>query len=731
MHYPFIARIGTRLTLSFAALLALLMVLAWLTLARMQALSEAFQRLADSQLETLALTAEVGSQADVIARKLPLMLSAPPALRKPAHAEIAQANRRLDQLMAQLAVRLPETERQLRYQALEARLIEYRQSFRETVDRIEAGNPEGARRFLVEDTDQALNQLAEARDALATAEQQMTAASARGLDERLQADRRLVLALCLTAVASGTLFAWVVTRSIVRPLGRAEEAARRLANGEYTSRVPVTTHDEVGRVSVALNTLAEAVGEREDRIHRLANTDSLTGLPQRSRFLVDGGLLLDQMRHRGEAAALLCFDIDRLKTINAILGFDAGDAVIVDAARRLASLLGPQARMARLAGGTFACLVPVRDAAMATALAAALRQEIEHKVAWQGQALDLAITAGMALCPEHATALEPLLRQAEQALFEAKRTRSDLALYAPTLEASRSSHLSLLSDLREAIEEGQLRMFLQPKLTPQGRLQGAEALVRWRHPQRGWVPPVDFVPFAERTGRIRALTDWMLNQAIATLARWRQEGQTLTIAVNVSTRDIQDLSLPTRIHSLLQRHAVEPQWLQIELTESGLMDSGQDPIDVLHSLRKIGVWLALDDFGTGHSSLAYLQQLPMNELKVDRSFVRDVHADERRRELLGSIVRLGHSLGLKVTAEGAEARAELEVLSDAGCDLVQGYLFAKPMACDDFEAWCITTAPGLNPDNLGGGFTPNAAGSPARGPGPVGLVLVSAPQEVS
>jgi len=678
-------RIGYRLSLSYAAVLGLLLVLAWLTLDRMENLSGAFGQLARGQLETIALTAEVGAQADVSARKLLLLISAPREQRLPAYAEIKTARARLDAAMAQLESRLPPGNRQLAYQELEARLIEYRRAYRDTVDLIEADDIDGARRAMAEDTEDALTLLARARDSLSRGEQEIAREQAEALEARLRRDRQLVLALCLTALAAGSLFAAAVTRSIVRPLGRAEAAARRFASGDYDSRVVVTTRDEVGRVSEALNSLAEAIGEREARILRLANTDSLTGLAQRSRFVADAAQLL--AGHVSGSAAMLCFDIDRLKTINAILGFDAGDAVIADAAERLVAVLGKTARVARLAGGTFAALVPVPSGEAARELALAVQLEVEHQVRWGGQALDLSITTGMALYPLDAQAVEPLLRQAEQALFEAKRLRSGFAPYAPSLEASRQSHLSLLSDLHDAIRHGQLRQFLQPKLTPDGELRGAEALVRWCHPQRGWVSPVEFVPFAERTGRIRQITDWMLEHAVTTLARWRREGIELRIAVNVSTHDIQDESLPQRIERLLVDHAVDPSRLMVELTESGLMESGESPIKVLHSLRSIGVRLAIDDFGTGHSSLAYLQQLPVNELKVDRSFVRDVNTDPRRRELLGSIVRLGHSLGLTVTAEGAETPAELAVLKDTGCDQVQGFLFAKPMDLAAFEAW--------------------------------------------
>jgi diguanylate cyclase (GGDEF)-like protein len=687
MGFRFHLRIGFRLALSFGTLLALLLLLAWLAVHRMQVLAGEFDTLVESRLTNLDLAARVGSLSNGSARKLALVLSAGADERRHAYAEIERSDRLLDRVMEQLDARLADAEGQLRVQAVQARLIDYRQSSHETIDQIEAGDTAGARRSMVEDTDDALTRLAESCDELMQAEQQATRASALAFDQQLQHDRQLVLALCLIALAVGTLFSAAVTRSIVRPLGRAVASALRLASGDYTSRVTVTTRDEVGRVSEALNTLAEAVGEREAQIHRLANTDSMTGLAQRSRFILEGGAALALLAEGVDSAVLLCFDINRLKTINAVLGFDAGDAVIIDAAQRLAAVLGPQARLSRLAGGTFAALVPARDAEAALALAAALQRDVEHKVAWDGQALDLAITAGLALFPLHAQEVEPLLRRAEQALFEAKRTRVGSAMYVQQLEASRVSHLSLLSDLQEAIEQGQLRQYLQPKVSTDGELHGAEALVRWCHPQRGWVAPIDFVPFAERTGRIRALTDWMLEQALITLARWQRQGIALTIAVNVSTQDIQDKSLPQRVSRLLTQYGVDPSRLQIELTETGLMDSGADPITVLHSLRELGVWLAIDDFGTGHSSLAYLQQLPVNELKIDRGFVQNIDADARRRELLVSIVQLGHSLGLSVTAEGAETQAELGVISEAGCDLVQGYVIAKPMDTGAFEDW--------------------------------------------
>ena len=288
---------------------------------------------------------------------------------------------------------------------------------------------------------------------------------------------------------------------------------------------------------------------------------------------------------------------------------------------------------------------------------------------------------------------EVLLRHAEHAMFDAKRRKSGPLLYDPSMAQARTADLSLASALQQAQALGQLRAYLQPKLgwvDGQLRCVGAEALIRWQHPERGFVPPSEFIPFAERTGRIRALTDWMLGQAVALLAQPALAA--LQISVNLSTHDLQDDDLDQRLRKLLDLQKVDPARLTLEITESGLMEQGGDPVAMLHRLKAVGVRLSIDDFGTGHSSLAYLQQLPVDELKIDRSFVRDVDLDPRRYALLTTIVQLGHNLGLTVTAEGVEREAELMALQRAGCDLVQGYLTGRPMACEALAGWLAQTA---------------------------------------
>ncbi|MBT9457932.1 MAG: EAL domain-containing protein [Burkholderiaceae bacterium] len=681
-------RIGQRLVLAFGLLLAFSLLIAALAVNRLNELSDAFTRLVDEQNETREILGDIGANAEDAARKLLVLISLKREQRVLAYAEIDAANRHLDAAVRLMDQRLPVGDRRQALFNVKQRLERYRQHYGTTVDLIEAEEQDEALQMLGMQTEEALNLLMEAVRNLASLEQLASIHQADQLRAGIARDRNTVAMLCLFALVAGGLMALMVTRSIVRPLQRAQLGADQYALGQYDHRIAVFGNDEVAQVSLAMNTMAEAVGERERQLVLMAHTDLLTGLPERDRFIADGNKLLAGLETERPMAVQLCLDVDRLKTVNSVLGFDAGDAVLVGAADKLKSLFDGTACFGRLAGGTFAALVPIRELGDAEQAAALIKDAVEHKLTWQGQTLDLSVSVGMALYPVHEQHTEALLRRAEQAMFEAKRQRQPVSLYNPNLEASRQLHLSLLSDLQDAIKLGQLRQFLQPKVcVASGQLRGVEALVRWEHPSRGWLPPSEFIPFAEDTGRIRQVTQWMLERAVTTLADWQRRGVALPIAVNVSTLDLQDDSLPLRIAALLDDAGIPAHLLQLELTETGLMASGPDPIRVLQSLHSLGVVLAIDDFGTGQSSLAYLQCLPVDELKIDRSFVDGVNNDPRRQDLLASIVKLGHSLGMLVTGEGVENSAELQVLRDAQCDLVQGYMLAKPMDLASFERW--------------------------------------------
>jgi len=690
-------RIRTRLGLAFAMLLLLLLGLAALSLHRLAGLSDALNQIVDEQSAIRDSVNEINRNAEAVARKLLVLMSPDDELRIAAYPEIVSANAKLDDAMQRLALLLPAGPRSARLTEVSERLADYRASYADVRNLIEQDDFQAARALLGGDTESALSLFVGAIHQLAASEERAGTAKARDLRDQIDADRTGVLALCSAALVAGALLAVSVTRSIVNPLKRAEDGAELIAQGQYGHRIEIDSADELGHMAAAMNTMAIAVGEREAELRRLADIDLLTGLPQRSRFIADGDGLLAGLARREQLAVLICIDVDRLKAVNGLLGFDAGDALLRGAASKLAALFDEgSAAYGRLGGGTFAALAPVSRLEHGAALAAQLREEVEHKLSWQGQSLDLSVSLGVAHWPEHADDTETLLRRAEQAMFEAKRLRQPVTVYNPGAEAARTLHLSLLSDLHTAIQQDQLRQFLQPKrCLKTGHITGAEALVRWQHPQRGWLPPADFIPFAERSGRIRQITDWMLARAVRTLAEREAAGlAAVSIAVNISTLDLQDQSLPARLAALLAEYRVDPGQLQLEVTETGLMSSGTDPIAVLHALKSWGVQLAIDDFGTGQSSLAYLQHLPVDELKIDRSFVQDVDADPRREALLKSIVGVGQGLGLTVTAEGVENEAELGVITRCGCDLIQGYLLARPMALPDLEGWLKTAATG-------------------------------------
>ncbi len=684
-------RIGPRLALVFSILLVLLLLVAGMAITRFANFSNALTTLVAEQAQTAELINDISAGAEDAARKLLVLISGKRVQRVQAYEAIDSANQRLNHALTQLEKRLPAGPRHEAFELMRSRLEQYRAHYGFNADLLEADDFEEARRMMGAETEVSLSNLVESIRDLSSAEQVASFAEATRLREQIARDRKAVLLACVTALGLGLGLAAAVTRSITGPLSKTEAGAGLIASGDYAHRIDVQGQDEVSRVSSAVNTLAQAVGDREQQLQHQANIDLLTGLAQRAHFLKLGDERLVQWLQTESSAVLLCMDVDRLKAINNILGFEAGDAVLMGAAGKLQALLDKQTCLGRLAGGTFVALLPLAgssDATEAQAIAQEVLQAVQHIVCWQGQTLDVSISIGMALFPVHAQSCEALLRLAEQAMFESKRLRSHATLYVPTLEAARKQQLSLLSDLQEAVVQNQLRQFLQPKVSAlDGSLHGVEALVRWQHPSRGWLPPNDFVPFAEQTGRIRQITQWMLERAVRTLSAWHAQGLTLSIAVNVSTLDLQDPSLVGRVAALLQDAELPPHLLNLELTESGLMAAGPEPIQMLHALFELGVKLSIDDFGTGQSSLAYLQLLPVHELKIDRSFVDGVNLDARRQELLGSIVKLGHSLRLTVTAEGVETQAEMAVLRAAGCDLVQGYLVAKPMDTPAFEQW--------------------------------------------
>lgn len=676
--------LARRLTLAFVVLLAVLLSTAGLALEHERKISQTIDELTSLDLERLGLTAQINEKANDGARKLLVLLTAPRDMRISAYTEIDHAHRRLDSAMTQLARVIDGIEAQKALNKIVERLARYRAAYQEAADQIEADDLAGAQGTIAEKVDIELSMLIAATQEFERTERQQLNQRLEQLKTRLARDRAVLLVLSLFGgLLSIGLVAWVM-RAVAAPLKAVARAAHQLGQGDFGHRLPEGSGDEVGDIAAAFNQLAGEVQQRESALTRAIDFDTLTGLPQRDRFITQHAGLVQAALHGEPRLVLACFDVERLKSINALLGFEAGDEAIVHIARRALAFCNLPQGVARVGGGTFSILLSLGAEDSPLQRAADFRAAMEHSATWRGHAMDLSVTVGLAICPEHGETMAQLLRRAEQALFEAKRRRVPIAPYSPSIEAARLGHLSLLSELQLAIGRGELVPFLQPKLCLRtGNVIGAEALVRWRHPERGLVPPIEFIPFAENTGRIVSITQCMLTQCVDLLA---EHLPGIQIAVNVSTYDLRDPGFPETIQRLLSARGLSPDRLQIEVTESGLLDSGSEPIERLAALRALGVGVSIDDFGTGQSSLAYLQRLPASELKIDRSFVDAADRHPGRQQLLTAIVTLAHALGLSVTAEGAETQEELDLLKRIGCDSVQGYVISRPLPVPEFLA---------------------------------------------
>jgi diguanylate cyclase (GGDEF)-like protein len=431
---------------------------------------------------------------------------------------------------------------------------------------------------------------------------------------------------------------------------------------------------------------AEDITERkraEMMLTHQARHDALTDLP--NRYLLSERLhsALDSHAPRGGSMALLLLDLDRFKDVNDTLGHSVGDRLLTQVAQKLRLAVPAHATVARLGGDEFAVLLPGADETDAVAVARAVLGALARPIDIEGSILDVGGSIGIALAPDHGADAETLMRRADVAMYVAKRSGQGYAVYTSDEDAHRPDRLALVAELRGAIEQGDLQLHYQPKIElVTGRIVGMEGLLRWNHPLRGPIPPQEFVALAERTGLITSLSRWVLGAALRQQGLWRADGLFMPVAVNLSMHDLHDSGLPDLVSQLLDQAGLPASVLEVEITESTLMADPERARTALTRLRDLGVRIAVDDFGTGYSSLAYLKELPVNELKIDRSFVRDVCAGGADLAIVESIVDLAHKLGLTVVAEGIEDAATRDVLARLGCDQAQGYYFARPMPAD-------------------------------------------------
>jgi diguanylate cyclase (GGDEF)-like protein len=446
----------------------------------------------------------------------------------------------------------------------------------------------------------------------------------------------------------------------------------------------------IGMIALAAVLLAFALlNARAGVLRSEANTDALTGLANRRRFLRRLEQATEAAADKRSPVALLLTDLDHFKELNDALGHQAGDRLLEQVGPRLEAAVPAADVVARLGGDEFAILVPAGPGAQdAIAAAAGVRAALEEPFVLSDLSLHVEASVGIAVFPDHGTDGPTLLRHADIAMYRAKGARSGVEIYAAGGEEHGRDRLVLAGELREAISAGELLLHYQPKADLQtGRVVGVEALVRWQHPERGLLAPDVFIPIAEQTEIIRPLTEYVLTHALAQCEQWRRDGLDLTVAVNVSVSNLLDARFAETVKALLDDSGIAPSRLTLEITESVVMADPVRALDILARLGEIGVGLSLDDFGTGYSSLAYLKRLPVQELKIDRSFVMSMAADGNDAAIVRLAVQLAHNLGLHVVAEGVETADAWDQLTEMGCQHGQGYYLSRPLPAEELTSW--------------------------------------------
>jgi diguanylate cyclase (GGDEF)-like protein len=506
--------------------------------------------------------------------------------------------------------------------------------------------------------------------------------------EQVQAPfNALQTALLLTLLGGVAIFSFgsvMLARRIVQPVRELTASARRIEAGDYARPVPSLPPDEIGQLATSFDHMRTQIANREEKILRLAYEDALTGLPNRTRFME----ALSQQLTVG-TAAIAVLNLDRFAMINNALGHTVGDRLLKEIGQRLARISPTPALVARLWGNEFAFLLgPNADAHAATAFAQAVLDTLRTPVLLENQRLDVGGSLGIALAPQDGQDAGTLLRRAEMALSAAKRQHLGHTFAADVGDEPAHGELSLIGEMREALTRGEFELYYQPKLDlASGIIRGAEALLRWRHPAHGLVPPARFLPFAEQTGFIREITPWVLEQVASQTAQWHRQGLGLVVSANLSTLDLLNPALIDHVQRLLAQQMFPPERLCLEITESALMDQPELALSHLHKLAGLGVKLSIDDYGSGQASLGYLKVLPVNELKIDRAFVTAVGDTPKNAAIVRSTILLSHELGLMVTAEGVETAADLAWLGRNGCDTAQGYGIARPVPAAELPGW--------------------------------------------
>jgi c-di-GMP phosphodiesterase len=493
-------------------------------------------------------------------------------------------------------------------------------------------------------------------------------------------DFRQQLLLIFGAALSFALMVGVIfARSITRPIDALSRFARQIGQG-FDATPPASGNDEVGVLSRTLTTMQQGIRQREQQLLYNVEHDTLTACYNRAAVERLLQPLLDKVE-----GSLLLVNIQQFKNINDVLGFSNGDLLLQQLARRLGQIAPAPELLARLGGDEF--LLVYRNTLLANQLRQLLKPLLDG-YSLQGSTINLKLTAGIYNFVPGQLSVNDALRRVDIALDNARRTPEGIAFYQQGQDESHQRELTLIRDLPAALQGEQFFALYQPKVNiKQQQCNSAEALIRWRHPELGLIAPDQFIRLAEHSGNIGLISQWMLQTVIAQAALWWHSSTPMQLAVNLSVFDLLNPQLADDIQALLNQHQLPGAALALEVTESAVMEDTDTVIAQLHRLRSLGITLSIDDFGTGQSSLAYLKQLPVHEVKIDRAFIKDIENNKNDALIVRATTQLAHSLGFTVTAEGLENVAGLQYLADCGCDKVQGYFFARPLSPQQLEQW--------------------------------------------